>query len=210
LLAYVKLLVCLYVTSGAFVFGVLGAVAWLNGISLWRFLVYIKDEILITFATASTETVLPRMVVKLEAMGCSKPVVGLVLPAGYTFNADGGCIYLTMAALFLAQATDTSLSLRDQVLIVAVCLFTSKGSAGVAGAAFVALAATLSSMHQVPVASLVLLVGVDRFLNEARAVTNLIGNGIATVAVARWEGELDGEKAREVLARGAAEVVEPA
>jgi DAACS family dicarboxylate/amino acid:cation (Na+ or H+) symporter/aerobic C4-dicarboxylate transport protein len=210
LLAYVKLLVCLYVTSGAFVFGVLGAVAWLNGISLWRFLVYIKDEILITFATASTETVLPRMVVKLEAMGCSKPVVGLVLPAGYTFNADGGCIYLTMAALFLAQATDTSLSLRDQVVIVAVCLFTSKGSAGVAGAAFVALAATLSSMHQVPVASLVLLVGVDRFLNEARAVTNLIGNGIATVAVARWEGELDGEKARAVLARGAAEVVEPA
>lgn len=210
LLAYVKLLVCLYVTSGVFVFGVLGAIACINGISLWRFLVYIKDEILITFATASTETVLPRMVVKLEAMGCSKPVVGLVLPAGYTFNADGGCIYLTMAALFLAQATDTSLNLRDQVVILAVCLFTSKGSAGVAGAAFVALAATLSSMHQVPVAGLVLLVGVDRFLNEARAVTNLIGNGIATVAVARWEGELDGDRARAVLAAGEAEVVEPA
>jgi DAACS family dicarboxylate/amino acid:cation (Na+ or H+) symporter/aerobic C4-dicarboxylate transport protein len=200
--SYAKLMACLYTTSLAFVFGVLGVIARLNGISLWRFLVYIKDEILVTFATASTETVLPRMVQKLEAMGCTKPVVGLVLPAGYTFNADGGCIYMTMAALFLAQATNTPLSLTDQIVILAVCLFTSKGSAGVAGAAFIALAATLSSMNKIPVASLVLLVGVDRFLNEARAVTNLIGNGVATVVIARWEGELNIETARAVLTAG--------
>ncbi|HVS70449.1 MAG TPA: C4-dicarboxylate transporter DctA [Phycisphaerae bacterium] len=197
--AYGKLMVCLYITSGVFVFGVLGAVAWLNGISMWKFLGYIWDEILITFATASTEAVLPRMMEKMEAMGCEKAVVGLVLPAGYTFNADGGCIYMTMGALFLAQATGTHLSWMDQIVVLAVCLFTSKGSAGVAGAAFVALAATLSSMSKIPVASLVLLVGVDRFLNEARAVTNLIGNGIATVTVARWEGALDVGRARGVL-----------
>jgi DAACS family dicarboxylate/amino acid:cation (Na+ or H+) symporter/aerobic C4-dicarboxylate transport protein len=199
LLSYARLLACLYITSGVFVFAVLGAIARLCGVSLLKFLVYIKDEIFITFATASTETVLPRMMVKLEELGCGKPVVGLVLPAGYTFNADGGCIYLTMAAIFLAQATDTPLSLADQVVILAVCLFTSKGSAGVAGAGFIALAATLSSMNKIPVASLVLLLGVDRFLNEARAVTNLIGNGIATVAVARWENALNLRQATVVL-----------
>jgi DAACS family dicarboxylate/amino acid:cation (Na+ or H+) symporter/aerobic C4-dicarboxylate transport protein len=198
--SYASLIACLYITSGVFVFIGLGLIARLNGISLWRFLVYIRDEILITFATASTEAVLPRMMEKMERIGCSKSVVGLVLPAGYTFNADGGCIYMTMAAIFLAQATNTHLSLRDQLVVLAVCLFTSKGSAGVAGAAFIALAATLSSLHdEIPVASLVLLLGVDRPLNEARAVTNLIGNGIATVTVARWENAFDLIKARATL-----------
>jgi Na+/H+-dicarboxylate symporter len=197
--SYVRLIASLYITSAAFVFIVLGLSARLGGISLWKFLLYIRDEILITFATASTETVFPRMVEKLERMGCAKPVVGLVLPTGYTFNAAGGCIYMTMAAIFLAQATNTQLTLGDQIVILLVCLFTSKGSAGVAGAAFIALAATLSSMDKIPVASLVLLLGVDRFLNEARAVTNVIGNGIATVVVARWEKALDLKQAVAVL-----------
>jgi len=197
--AYARLILSLYITSLLFVFLVLGGAARLSGISLWKFLRYIKDEIFITFATASTETVFPRMVEKLERMGCAKPVVGLVLPAGYTFNVDGGCIYMTMAAIFLAQATNTHLTLGDQIVVLLVCLFTSKGSAGVAGAAFIALAATLSSMDKIPVASLVILLGVDRILNEARAVTNVIGNGIATVVVARWERSLDLKRATGVL-----------
>ncbi len=200
--SYAKLFASLYLTSAAFIFIVLGLIARLSGISLWRFLIYIRDEILITFATASTETVFPQMVEKLERMGCAKRVVGLVLPAGYTFNADGGCIYMTMAAIFLAQATNTHLTLRDQIVVMLVCIFTSKGSAGVAGAAFIALAVTLSSMDKIPVASLVLLVGVDRFLNEARAVTNIIGNGVATITVARWENALDLKTARAVLDGG--------
>src|SRR5476649_594222 len=163
-------------------------------VALWSFLKYIKDEILIVFGTASTEAVLPQMLLKMEAMGCHKSVVGLVLPTGYTFNADGTAIYLTMAAIFVAQATNVDLTLWDQVVILGVMLLTSKGSAGVAGAGFVALAATLSSMHKIPVSGLVLLLGVDRLLNEARAVTNLIGNGIATIAIARWEGVLDDRK----------------
>lgn len=137
--------------------------------------------------------------VKLEQLGCSKPVVGLVLPTGYTFNADGTSIYLTMAAIFIAQATNTHLSLWDQLLVLGVLLFTSKGSAGVAGAGFVTLAATLASMDKIPVAGMALLLGVDRFINEARAVTNLIGNGIATVTIARWEGAFDGKRAQSVL-----------
>jgi aerobic C4-dicarboxylate transport protein len=143
------------------------------------------------------------MLLKMERMGCSRPVVGMVLPTGYTFNADGTAIYLTMASLFIAQAFNIHLSIWDQLLLLGVLLLTSKGSAGVAGAGFVALAATLSTMHQVPVSGLVLLLGVDRFLNEARAVTNLIGNGVATVVVARWEGALDLDKARAVLDRRA-------
>ena len=138
---------------------------------------------------------MPRMMAKLERLGCDKSVVGLVLPTGYTFNADGTCIYLTMAAIFVAQATNTPLGLGDQLVVLGVLLLTSKGSAGVAGAGFVTLAATLSSIHTVPVAGLVLLLGVDRFMNEARAVTNLIGNGIATIAIAKWEGAFDRSKA---------------
>ena len=194
-----KLIGCVYLTSLVFVFVILGVIARMNRISLWKFLKFIKDEILIVFATASSEAVLPRMMVKLEQLGCAKPVVGMVLPAGYTFNADGSSIYLTMGAIFVAQATNTPLTLRDQLIVLAVCLFTSKGSAGVAGAGFVALAATLASMDKIPVAGLVLLVGIDRFVNEARAVTNLIGNGIATIVVARWEKAFDEKQAAAVL-----------
>ncbi|AXF10485.1 C4-dicarboxylate transporter DctA [Paraburkholderia graminis] len=201
LASFGELMLCLYLTSIFFVVVVLGFVMRLCGLSLWKFLRYIKDEILITLGTASTEAVLPQMLIKMEKMGCSRPVVGMVLPTGYTFNADGTAIYLTMAALFIAQAMNIHLSIWDQLLVLAVLLLTSKGSAGVAGAGFVALAATLASMHKIPVEGLVLLLGVDRFLNEARAVTNLIGNGVATVVVARWEGQLDMDRARVVLNR---------
>jgi aerobic C4-dicarboxylate transport protein len=201
--AFGKLIGGVYFTSLVFIFVVLGLIARINRVSLWKFLKYIKDEILITFATASTEAVLPRMMIKLEQLGCAKPVVGLVLPAGYTFNADGSSIYLTMGAIFIAQATNTPLTLRDQLIVLAVCLFTSKGSAGVAGAGFIALAATLASRDKIPVAGLVLLVGIDRFVNSARAVTNLIGNGIATITVARWEKAFDEKQAATVLDGGA-------
>jgi aerobic C4-dicarboxylate transport protein len=186
-----RLLVALYITTGLFIVVVLGGVLRWAGFPLLSFLRYFKEEILVVLATCSTEAVLPRMVEKLERFGVEKTVVGLVLPAGYTFNADGTCIYLTMGAVFVAQATNTPLGLMDQLLILGVLLLTSKGSAGVAGAGFITLAATLSTVGTVPVVGLVLLLGVDRFLNEARAVTNLIGNAVATVAVAKWEGALD-------------------
>jgi len=201
LASFGQLMLCLYLTSIFFVVVVLGLVMRMCGLSLFKYLRYIKDEILITLGTASTEAVLPQMLVKMERMGCSRPVVGMVLPTGYTFNADGTAIYLTMAALFIAQAMNVHLTIWDQLLVLGVLLLTSKGSAGVAGAGFVALAATLASMHKIPVEGLVLLLGVDRFLNEARAVTNLIGNGVATVVVARWEGQLDMNTARAVLDR---------
>jgi Na+/H+-dicarboxylate symporter len=188
-----------YFTSVCFIGVVLGGIAWLNRVSLWKFLAYIKDEILIVFATCSTEAVLPRMMVKLEKLGCARPIVGLVLPAGYTFNADGTAIYLTLGALFVAQATNTHLSLSDQLLILGVLMLTSKGSAGVASAGFVTLAATLASMNKIPMAGLALLLGVERFVNAARAVTNLIGNGIATITVARWERAFDEKQAAAVL-----------
>ncbi|SAL60008.1 sodium:dicarboxylate symporter [Caballeronia turbans] len=201
LASFGQLMLCLYLTSIFFVVVILGLVMRMCGLSLFKFLRYIKDEILITLGTASTEAVLPQMLIKMERMGCSRPVVGMVLPTGYTFNADGTAIYLTMAALFIAQAMNVHLTIWDQLLVLGVLLLTSKGSAGVAGAGFVALAATLASMHKIPVEGLVLLLGVDRFLNEARAVTNLIGNGVATVVVARWEGQLDMNTARAVLNR---------
>jgi aerobic C4-dicarboxylate transport protein len=212
-LAY--LMLCVYVTSILFVALVLGAVARWTGFPLMKVLSYFKDEILITFGTCSTEAVMPRMLAKLERLGCDKSVVGLVLPTGYTFNADGTCIYLTMAAIFVAQATNTPLPIGDQLVVLGVLLLTSKGSAGVAGAGFVTLAATLSSIHTVPVAGLVLLLGVDRFMNEARAVTNLIGNAVATIAVAKWEGAFDHRQAeaayadREVIATESATLPEP-
>ncbi|WP_109479840.1 C4-dicarboxylate transporter DctA [Paraburkholderia sp. C35] len=199
LASFGELMLALYLTSILFVVVVLGAVMRLCGLSLWKFLRYIKDEIFITFGTASTEAVLPQMMIKLEKLGCTKPVVGMVLPTGYTFNADGTAIYLTMAAIFIAQAMNIHLSIWDQLLVLGVLLLTSKGSAGEAGAGFVALAATLASMQKIPVSGLVLLLGVDRFLNEARAVTNLIGNGVATIAVARWEGAIDMKTARAML-----------
>ena len=203
LASFGQLMLCLYLTSIFFVVVVLGLVMRTCGLSLWKYLRYIRDEIFITLGTASTEAVLPQMLIKMEKLGCSRPVVGMVLPTGYTFNADGTAIYLTMAALFIAQAMNIHLSIWDQLLLLGVMLLTSKGSAGVAGAGFVALAATLATMHKVPASGLVLLLGVDRFLNEARAVTNLIGNGVATIVVARWEGALDMDKARAMLDRRA-------
>lgn len=185
------LLIALYATTLLFIIVVLGSVARWSGMPLMLFLRYFKDEILITLGTCSTEAVLPRMMVKLEKLGCKKSVVGMVLPTGYTFNADGTCIYLTMAAIFVAQATNTPLTLMDQAVLLGVMLLTSKGSAGVAGAGFVTLAATLTTIHTIPLVGLVLLLGIDRFLNEARAVTNLIGNGIGTIAIAKWDGSFD-------------------
>lgn len=198
------LLVALYITSILFVGVVLGAVARWSGFPLMKFLYHFRDEILITFGTCSTEAVLPRMMIKLERLGCARPIVGLVLPTGYTFNADGTSIYLTMAAVFVAQATNTPLDILDQLVILGVLLLTSKGSAGVAGAGFVTLAATLTTFPAIPLVGLVLLLGVDRFLNEARAVTNLIGNGIATIAIAKWENAFDRAQAMETYKSDAA------
>jgi aerobic C4-dicarboxylate transport protein len=193
------LMLCVYVTTILFIVVVLASVAWWSGFPLTQFFRYFKDEILIVLGTCSTEAVMPQMLKKLEYLGCEKTVVGMVLPTGYTFNADGTSIYLTMAALFIAQATNTGLSLADQLLLLGVFLLTSKGSAGVAGAGFVTLAATLSTIHTVPVAGLVLLLGVDRFMNEARAVTNLIGNGVATIAIAKSDGAFNRARARAVM-----------
>jgi aerobic C4-dicarboxylate transport protein len=199
LLPLMKVMLCVYITCAAFIFLVLGAIARWNGISLWKFLRYIREEILLVLGTSSSESALPRLMIKLEALGCSKPVVGLVIPAGYSFNLDGTSIYLTIAAIFVAQATNTPLSLGQELSILAVLLLTSKGSATVTGGGFITLAATLSSTGTIPVAGLTLLLGIDRFMSEARALTNLIGNGVATVAVARWEGEFDQERAIRIL-----------
>ncbi len=195
-----KLLFCVYGTCLFFVFVILGIVARLAGFRITQFLRYISAEILLVLATSSSESALPRMITKLEALGCARPVVGLVIPAGYSFNLDGTSIYLTMAAIFIAQATNVPLSLAQQLSILMVLLLTSKGAAAVTGGGFITLAATLSTTGTVPVAGLALLLGVDRFMSEARAITNLIGNGVATVVVARWEGALDREQLRRVLA----------
>jgi aerobic C4-dicarboxylate transport protein len=201
LLSLGHLILALYVTTLFFIIVVLGSIARWSGVPLFTFLRYFKDEILVTLGTCSTEAVLPRMMVKLEKLGCRRSVVGMVLPTGYTFNSDGTCIYLTMAAIFVAQATNTPLGLGDQLVVLGVLLLTSKGSAGVAGAGFVTLAATLSVIPEIPLVGLVLLLGVDRFLNEARAVTNLIGNGIGTIAIAKWDGAFDQAVAdREIAA----------
>nr|WP_252121092.1 C4-dicarboxylate transporter DctA [Pseudomonas petroselini] len=200
LLSLGQLLVALYITTLIFIVVVLGTVARWSGMPLMPFLRYFKDEILITLGTCSTEAVLPRMMVKLEKLGCKKSVVGMVLPTGYAFNADGTCIYLTMAAIFIAQATNTPLTFMDQMILLGVFLLTSKGSAGVAGAGFITLAATLTTIHSIPLVGLVLLLGIDRFLNEARAVTNLIGNGIGTIAIAKWDNSFDVEACEREIA----------
>jgi aerobic C4-dicarboxylate transport protein len=191
LLSLAQLMLSFYATCLIFVFVVLGAVAWMSGFSILKFIRYIKEELLIVLGTSSSESVLPRMLAKMENLGADKSVVGLVIPTGYSFNLDGTCIYLTMAAVFLAQATDTPLSLGQQLGLVGVLLLTSKGAAGVTGSGFIVLAATLASVGSVPVASIALILGVDRFMSEARALTNLVGNGVATVVVARWENALD-------------------
>jgi aerobic C4-dicarboxylate transport protein len=194
-----KLLLCVYLTCFVFVTVVLGLIARMTGFSLWQFLRYIKEEIFIVLGTSSSESALPRMITKLENIGCAKPVVGLVIPTGYSFNLDGTSIYLTMAAVFIAQATNVPLDLSQQLSMLGVLLLTSKGAAAVTGGGFVTLAATLSVVGNVPVAGLALLLGVDRFMSEARAITNLIGNGIATMVVAKWEGALDMDRVRVVL-----------
>jgi aerobic C4-dicarboxylate transport protein len=188
-----------YLTTLLFVFVVLGSIARCAGISLWKLIKYLKEEMFIVLGTASTESVLPQLMYKLERMGVKRSVVGMVVPTGYSFNLDGAAIYLTMTSLFIAQALNINLSLSQQLGLLAVLLLTSKGGAGVAGAALVALAATLGSTHILPVAGIALVIGVDRLMNEIRALTNLVGNAVAAIVVARWEGELDLATARAVL-----------
>ena len=181
-----KLMACFYATCLLFIFVVLGAVARVHGFRILNFIRYIKEELFIVLGTSSSESVLPRMIAKLEALGVQKSVVGLVIPTGYSFNLDGTSIYLTMAAVFIAQATNTQLDLVHQITLLLVLLLTSKGAAGVTGSGFIVLAATLSAVGHVPVAGLALILGIDRFMSEARALTNLIGNGVATVVVGKW------------------------
>ncbi|CAA9891550.1 C4-dicarboxylic acid, orotate and citrate transporter [Candidatus Methylobacter favarea] len=186
-----KLMGSFYLTCLVFIFMVLGLISRFAGFSIIKFIVYIKEELFIVLATSSSESVLPRMMVKLEKLGCSKSVVGLVIPTGYSFNLDGTAIYLVMAAIFVAQATNTSLTLMQELTIIGVLLLTSKGAAGVTGSGFITLAATLSAIPAIPVAGLALILGIDRFMSEARALTNLIGNGVATIVAAKWENELE-------------------
>ena len=188
-----------YLTCALFVLLVLGGIARLCGFSILRFLGYIKEELLIVLGTSSSESAMPGLMEKLERLGCSKPVVGLVVPTGYSFNLDGTNIYMTMAALFIAQATNTPLSLGEQLAILGVAMVSSKGAAGVTGSGFITLAATLAVVPSVPVAGMTLILGVDRFMSEARALTNFIGNGVATVAVSRWENVLDRETLEQTL-----------
>ena len=189
-----KLMGSFYLTCLIFVFVVLGTIARLHGFSIWKFVKYIKEELLIVLGTSSSESVLPRMMEKMENLGAKKTVVGLVIPTGYSFNLDGTSIYLTMAAVFIAQATNTPMTLVQELTLLAVLLLTSKGAAGVTGSGFIVLAATLSAVGTVPVAGLALILGIDRFMSEARALTNLVGNGVATIVVAKWTGELDTER----------------
>ena len=186
-----KLMGTFYLTCLLFVFGVLGLIAKAHGIHIWRLLRYIKEELLIVLGTSSSEAALPRMMAKMESLGAGKSTVGLVIPTGYSFNLDGTAIYLTMAAVFIAQATNTPMTLFQQITLLAVLLLTSKGAAGVTGSGFIVLAATLSAVGHIPVAGLALILGIDRFMSEARAITNVIGNGVATLVIARWTGDLD-------------------
>jgi aerobic C4-dicarboxylate transport protein len=205
----VKLMACIYLTCLSFVLIFLGGLLRANGISIFRFLAYVRDELFIVFGTASSEPVLPRMMAKLETLGCSKSLVGLVLPAGYTFNLDGSSVYLTLGALFIAQATNTPLTFGQEFAVLIVCLLTSKGAATVVGSAFITLAATLSSMKTIPVEGMVLILGVDWFMAQARAMTNLVGNGVATIVIARWENEFDAKKAALALGNAVGPSVVP-
>lgn len=195
-----QLLATVYVTCAIFILLVLGGIARAAGFSLWRVLKYVKEEIFIAVGTSSSESALPGLMDKMERIGCARPVVGVVVPAGYSFNLDGTCIYMTAAALFLAQATDTPLTLAQQIGLLLVMLLTSKGAAGVTGSGFIVLAATLQSTGKIPVASLAIVYGIDRFMSEIRTLTNFIGNTVGTLVVARWDGALDLSKAGEILA----------
>jgi len=195
-----ELIATFYLTSVLFVLLVLGGIARLAGFSILRFIAYIKDELLIVLGTSSSETVLPHMIQKMERLGASQSVVGLVIPTGYSFNLDGTNIYMTLAILFLAQATNTPLTFGHLLGILAIAMVTSKGASGVTGAGFVTLAATLAIVPDVPIQSLAILLGIDKFMSECRALTNLVGNGVATVVISRWEGELDLAKLHETMA----------
>ncbi len=188
-----------YVTCLIFVFGVLGLIAWWTGFSIVKFVVYMKEELLLVLGTSSSEPALPGLMEKLERAGCGKPVVGLVVPTGYSFNLDGTNIYMTMAALFVAQATNTPLTLGQQLTILGVSMLTSKGASGITGAGFITLVATLQTIPDIPVAGTALLLGIDRFMSEARALTNFVGNGVATVVIAAWEKDLDRSKLQAAL-----------
>lgn len=199
LLPLAKLMGSFYLTCLLFIFLVLGLIAKLTGFSIIKFIIYIKEELLIVLGTSSSESVLPRMMLKMEKLGCAKSVVGLVIPTGYSFNLDGTSIYLAMAAIFIAQATNTPITFTQELTLLGVLLLTSKGAAGVTGSGFITLAATLASVPTIPVAGLALILGIDRFMSEARALTNLIGNGVATVVAAKWENELDVSQLNSVL-----------
>jgi len=201
LLSLGKLMATFYLTCVVFIVVVLGLIARAHGFSVLKFIRYIKEELLIVLGTSSSESVLPRMMAKMENLGVKKSTVGLVIPTGYSFNLDGTSIYLTMAAVFVAQATNTPMTLTEEITLLLVLLLTSKGAAGVTGSGFIVLAATLSAVGHVPVAGLALILGIDRFMSEARALTNLIGNGVATVVVGKWCGELDPVRMRKVLNR---------
>jgi len=199
LLPLAKLMGSFYLTCFLFVVVVLGTIARFTGFSIFRFIAYIKEELLIVLGTSSSESALPALMRKLERLGCSKPVVGLVVPTGYSFNLDGTNIYMTMAALFVAQATNTELTLMQELTILAVAMLTSKGASGITGAGFITLAATLAVVPTIPVAGMALILGIDRFMSEARALTNFVGNGVATVVVSKWEKELDTGRMDDVL-----------
>ncbi len=194
-----QLMAAFYTTCLIFIFVVLGTIARIAGFNILKFIRYIKEELLIVLGTSSSESVLPRMIAKMENLGVDKSVAGLVIPTGYSFNLDGTCIYLTMAAIFLAQATNTELTILQELGIIGILLLTSKGAAGVTGSGFIVLASTLAAVGHIPVASIALILGVDRFMSEARALTNLIGNGVATLVVARWERALDTDRMRAHL-----------
>jgi aerobic C4-dicarboxylate transport protein len=201
-----KLIVTFYVCCALFVFVILGVVGWFTGFNIFRFLLYIKEEVILVLAISSSEPAIPTLMAKLEKLGCSKALVGLVVPTGYTFNTDGSSIYMTLAALFVAQATNTPLTLGQQLTIFAVAILTSKGASGVQGASFIALVATLTVIPTIPVAGMALILGIDRFMSMFRALVNMIGNGVATLVVARWEHELTRETLQKNLAAGSAPV----
>lgn len=194
-----QLIICFYITCILFVVVVLGSIARATGFSIFKFIRYIKEELLIVLGTSSSESALPRMLDKMEKLGCRKSVVGLVIPTGYSFNLDGTSIYLTMAAVFIAQATNSHMDIFHQITLLVVLLLSSKGAAGVTGSGFIVLAATISAVGHLPVAGLALILGIDRFMSEARALTNLIGNGVATIVVAKRVKQLDAKQLDDVL-----------
>ena len=209
LLPLARLMGSFYLTCGLFIFIVLGTVAKLTGFSIGRFILYIKEELLIVLGTSSSESALPSLMTKLERLGCSKSVVGLVVPTGYSFNLDGTNIYMTMAALFVAQATNTDLTLGQELTILGVAMLTSKGASGITGAGFITLAATLAVVPTIPVAGMALILGIDRFMSECRALTNFIGNGVASIVVSNWEKELNHDTLKRELAHPGSTVTDP-